>query len=52
MDDEPTKQWVRPYESPKLVALRKALADLDIEYAIGKRDKNLVSLHIWIGEDK
>lgn len=51
MDDEPRKQWVRPDEPAKLVALRKALTDLDIEYAISKRDKNLVNLNIWIGEE-
>jgi hypothetical protein len=36
----------------KLVALRKALTDLDIEYAVDKRDKNLVSLNIRINKSQ
>ena len=51
MDDEQSKTWVRPKEPTKLVALRKALHDLNIEYAISKRDKNLLSINIWLGEE-
>ena len=51
MDDEPSKTWVRPIEPPKLEALRKALADLNIDYAISKRDNNLISINLWIGEE-
>jgi len=51
MDDELRKQWVRPEEPAKLIALREALNKLDIEYAISNKDQNLVSFNIWIGED-
>lgn len=51
MEDAPTKQWVKPREPAKLVALRKALTDLNIEYAISRRDQNLISINLWIGDE-
>jgi len=51
MDDEPSKNWIRPKEPVKLEALRKALFDLDIDYAISKRDHNLISINLWIGNN-
>ena len=51
MDEHPVKQWIKPKEPDKLVALRKALNDLNIEYAVSKRDKNLISINMWLGEE-
>jgi len=51
MDEHPIKQWIKPKEPDKLVALRKALFDLDIEYAISKKDKNLITINLWVGKD-
>jgi hypothetical protein len=51
MDDEPSKTWIKPKEPAKLEALRQALADLNIEYAISKRDKNLISINLWVGDE-
>ena len=51
MDEHPVKQWIKPKEPDKLVALRKALHDLNIEYAVSKRDKNLISINMWLGEE-
>ena len=51
MDDEPSKTWIKPKEPAKLEALRKALSDLNIDYAISKRDHNLISINLWVGED-
>ena len=50
MDDEPSKTWIKPKEPAKLEALRKALADLNIYYAISKRDQNLITINLWVGE--
>ena len=50
MDEHPVKQWIKPKETKKLVALRKALLDLDIEYAISKKDNNLITINLWVGE--
>jgi len=50
MDDEPSKTWIKPKEPAKLEALRKALADLNIDYAISKRDENLITINLWVGE--
>jgi len=50
MDDEPSKTWIKPKEPAKLEALRKALADLNIDYAISKRDQNLITINLWVGE--
>mgnify|MGYP001572288506 CR=1 FL=1 len=51
MDEHPVKPWVRPEEPEKLIALRKALSDLNIEYAISKKDNNLVTINLWVGEN-
>ena len=50
MDEHPIKQWIKPKETKKLVALREALFNLDIEYAISKKDDNLVTINLWVGE--
>jgi hypothetical protein len=51
MDDEPSKTWIKPKETAKLTELREALSALDIDYAISKRDKNLVTINLWIGDE-
>jgi len=51
MEDEPSKTWIKPKEPAKLEALRKALSDLNIDYAISKRDQNLITINLWVGEN-